>query len=481
MSISTGSNGAPVVTSLSSKEQAGWHGRPVRAAGSRSDKKPRHAHSRSTLPFQSAVFLLLVVLSCPLTIVGGEPNESRHRTTKAPKGVQPPAVEEAKKPPAALNADVPTIRRKLQARTDLKVDKVPLKEVIAQLAKRHSIPIRIDENSLKKAQIAVDTPITASIKGLTLNASLRQILKDLHLSHDLKDGAIVISADAEDDLAAAGKAHVERKDEERVRAEEAAKVAEEVARVNQGRPGAGLIDPDQAEGDVQQKEFARRFKSALRAELNFVQKVCEPTDEQMAEIRQVLEKYQTDMVKKYSDIQKRVARGQRQGVTTYPDPRKLIRDSLKKTLKTTLDADRWARFDRELEERRIDQTRAAVHNVVAKIDRDITLSAEQAAKNSSKLLTAGWNPAWGLQFEMFLQQGGQFAPSLPPKLVTPHLNPIQTKIWSGTQANQQNQQVIFQQGVLLGGGMGGPGGIVGIALDDLGDEDEDGDEDATNK
>ena len=477
MSISTGSNGAPVVTSLLSKEQAGWPGRPVRAAGSRSDKKPRHAHSRSTLPFQSAVFLLLVVLSCPLTIVGGE---ERKPPQDDKAGAAPAAVEEAKKPPAALNADVPTIRRKLQARTDLKVDKVPLKEVIAQLAKRHSIPIRIDENSLKKAQIAVDTPITASIKGLTLNASLRQILKDLHLSHDLKDGAIVISADAEDDLAAAGKAHVERKDEERVRAEEAARIADEVARVNQGRPGAGLIDPDQAEGDVQQKEFARRFKSALRAELNFVQKVCEPTDEQMAEIRQVLEKYQSDMVKKYSDIQKRVARGQRQGVTTYPDPRKLIRDSLKKTLKTTLDADRWARFDSELEERRIDQTRAAVHNVVAKIDRDITLSAEQREK-LVEALTAGWNPAWGLQFEMFLQQGGQFAPSLPPKLVTPHLNPIQKKIWSGTQANQQNQQVIFQQGVLLGGGMGGPGGIMGIALDDLGDEDEDGDEDATNK
>jgi hypothetical protein len=406
-----------------------------------------------------------------MTFVGAQ--ENNRKPPQDDKAGTPPPVEEAKKPLAPI-ADVPTIRRKLQARTDLKVDKVPLKEVIAQLAKRHSIPIRIDENSLKKAQIAVDTPITASIKGLTLNATLRQVLKDLHLSHDLKDGAIVISADAEDDLAAAGKAHVERKDEERTRAEEAAKIAEEVARVNQGRPGAGLIDPDQAEGDVQQKEFARRFKSALRAELNFVQKVCEPTDEQMAEIRQVLEKYQTDMVKRYSDIQKRVARGQRQGVTTYPDPRKLIRDSLKKTLKTTFDADRWARFESELEERRTDQTRAAVHNVVAKIDRDITLSAEQREK-LVEALTAGWNPAWGLQFEVFLQQGGQFAPSLPPKLVTPHLNPIQKKIWSGTQANQQNQQVIFQQGVLLGRGMGGPGGIMGIALDELGDdEDEDG-------
>jgi hypothetical protein len=424
------------------------------------------------------VFLFLVALSFPLASLAAQDNE--RKPAQDDKVGTPALVEEAKKPAAALNADVPTIRRKLQSRTDLKVDKVPLKEVIAQLAKRHSIPIRIDENSLKKAQIAVDTPITASIKGLTLNASLRQILKDLHLSHDLKDGAIVISADAEDDLAAAGKAHVERKDEERTRAEEAAKVAEEVARVNQGQPGAGLIDPDQAEGDVQQKEFARRFKSALRAELNFVEKVCEPTDEQMAEIRQVLEKYQTDMVKRYSDIQKRVARGQRQGVTTYPDPRKLIRDSLKKTLKTTLDADRWARFDSELEERKADQTRAAIHNVVAKIDRDITLSAEQREK-LVEALTAGWNPGWGAQFEMFLQQGGQFAPSLPPKLVTPHLNPIQKKIWSGSQANQQNQQVILRQGVFLGGGMGGPGGIMGIALDDLGDDEDDGDEDVTNK
>jgi hypothetical protein len=58
--------------------------------------------------------------------------------------------------------------------------------------------------------------------------------------------------------------------------------------------------------------------------------------------------------------------------------------------------------------------------------------------------------------------------------VTPYLNPIQKKIWNGTQANQQNQQVIFQQGVLLGGGMGGPGGIMGIALDELGDDEDEG-------
>ncbi len=418
--------------------------------------------------------MLIVALSFWTTVVHGQ--ENTRKPPQDDKAGTPP-VEEAKKTAAALNADVPTIRRKLQARTDLKVDKVPLKEVIAQLAKRHSIPIRIDESSLKKAQIAVDTPITASIKGLTLNASLRQILKDLHLSHDLKDGAIVISADAEDDLAAAGKAHVERKDEERTRAEEAAKVAEEVARVNQDRPGAGLIDPDLA--DVEYKEFARRFTSVLRAELNFVEKVCEPTDEQMAEIRQVLEKYQTDIVKKYADIQKRAARGQRQAMNAYPDPRRLIRDSLKKTLKTALDADRWARFDSELEERRTDQTRAAVHNLVAKIDRDLTLSAEQREK-LVEALTAGWNPAWGAQFESFLQQGGQFAPSLPPKLVTPHLNPSQKKIWSGSQANQQNQQIILrQQAVFLGGGMGPPGGLMGIPLDELG-EDED-DENATSK
>jgi hypothetical protein len=421
--------------------------------------------------------LLVVALSFPLAPLVGQDNERKPPQEGNPGA--PPPVEEAKKSVALPKADVPTIRRKLQARTDLKVDKVPLKDVIADLAKRHSIPIRIDENSLKKAQVSVDVPITASIKGLTLNATLRQILKELHLSHDLKDGAIVISADAEDDLAAAGKAHVERKDEQRQRAEEQAKVAADVDRMNQGRPAAGPVDFDQAEGDAQQKEFTRRFKAALRAELNFVEKVCAPTDEQMAEIRQVLEKYQTDIVKKYFDP-KRAARGQRQAVGNWQDPRRLIRESLNRTLKTTLDADRWARFESELVQRKTDQTRAAVHNVVAKIDRDLALSAEQRDKLVD-VLTAGWTQAWGQQFEIFLQQGGQFAPSLPPKLVTPHLNPIQKKIWSGTQANQQNQQVIFQQGNFLGGGMGGPAGIMGIALEDLGDDDDDGDEDATNR
>ena len=435
------------------------------AAGSRRDKKQFRSHS---------IALLAAALSMPMAFVLGQ--ESEPRPVQDERAVEP--KEDAKKPPAAPKVDVPTIRRRLQARTDLKVDNVPLKEVVAQLARRHSVPIRLDEASLKKAGIAVDASVTASIKNLTLNETLRQVLKGLHLQHDLKDGAIVISADAEDDLAAAGKAHVERMDEKRQRAEDEARAVADVQNAKQARPGVGLVDPDQAvaEGDALLKQFEKRFKSVLRDELNFVEKVCEPTDDQMAEIRQVLEKYKADVVKRQADLQKRAARGQRQATVAYADPRKLIRDSLKRTLKTTLDSERWARFDGELEQRKTDQTRAAVHNIVAKIDRDLALSAEQREKLVGAL-TAAWSPAWGQQFEIFLQQGGQFAPNVSPKVVTPHLNPIQKKIWSGTQANQQNQQVILQQGVFLGGGMAGPGGLMGIALDELGDDEGEDDED----
>ena len=99
--------------------------------------------------------------------------------------------------PTNRKADAKTIYRKFQARTDIQADKTPLKDLVAQLSKRHGIPIRLDEPAFKKAGIALDVPVTASIKNFTLNAALQHVLKDLKLHHIVKDGVVLVTTGEE--------------------------------------------------------------------------------------------------------------------------------------------------------------------------------------------------------------------------------------------------------------------------------------------
>jgi hypothetical protein len=368
----------------------------------------------------------------------------------------------ADKPVDEEKADAKAIYRKFQARTDIQADKTPLKEVVARLSKRHGIPIRLDEPAFKKAGIALDVPVTASIKNFTLNAALNHVLKDLKLHHVVKDGVILVTTGAE-----------------AVQAEEEVDVVKPVplpaakaVRV-MGAPGAGMVleaAPDPAAIAALEKQFTRQFRAALRRELNFVAAVCEPTEEQLEGIRDVLEKYRGDIVKKYSDVQKQKkgAGAQRRAPAGFPDPRKMVRDSVTRTVRTNLTAQQSARFDKEVESRNADRSRAAIHALVARLDQDLTLSAEQRDKLSHSL-ASNLNAIWLQQFEATLQQGNLIVPnSIPPKLVEPLLNGTQKTIWRRNQSNNNNPN---QVNVNLWGG--GIGGAVFIDLvDDAADEPE---------
>src|SRR5205807_3337479 len=125
--------------------------------------------------------------------------------------------------------------------------------------------------ALKKAGVALDTPITASFKNFTLNVALHHLLKDLGLHHVVANGEILITAGTEpagEDLEAVGKARVERKTiEERqkeaqanVAAAEKARLAQMQARAAQVQ-AAAIVDPAQAAADfdAMEKQFTRRF------------------------------------------------------------------------------------------------------------------------------------------------------------------------------------------------------------------------------
>jgi hypothetical protein len=377
-----------------------------------------------------------------------------------------------KKPDVENRLDRRTMIRKLADPAEIRADKTPLKDVLAKLSKQHGVPIQIDEAALKNAGVVPDVPVTATIKNLTLRAALGQLLKDQKLRYVNKDGVLVVTADVEvQDLEKVGKAHIERKAEEAQERAERVAAAVQDAAAAPARPGMA-IDPAQAAADIDelQKQFTRQFRAALTVELNFVRKVCEPTDEQLDGIKEVLEKYRTDTIQKYSDAHKRAARQGRVVGNPFPtEPRDMVRKSLARTVKTNLTAEQVARFDQEVARRKDDRRRAAVDMVVARLDHDLNLSIDQRDRLCESL-AGNWSGTWSDQFEQFLKQpGSQFVPAITERLITPILTGTQKKIWRASKENNQaNQGVIFFQDNFIGG--------AAIQVDVLGNSDLDDDD-----
>ncbi len=190
-----------------------------------------------------------------------------------------------------------------------------------------------------------------------------------------------------------------------------------------------------ADGDANvkawQQQFSTQFRQLLKAELHFVRIVCQPNKEQFQKLSIAGEAAMQGAVKEFVDVQKRIMRGIRAGEQPgYPDPRKLITEGLSKSIKATLSAEQAARYQEELDKRTANRKQVALTNLVAKLDQDLVLTADQRGKLFEKL-SASWKDAWGQSLEM-LFYGEHYFPSLPDNDVVPILNATQKEVWNGT-------------------------------------------------
>ena len=81
----------------------------------------------------------------------------------------------------------------LDADVDLEYPETPLKEVIDDLKDRFNIPIVLATKKLEEAAINLETPVTVSLKGISLRAGLRNMLGDLGLTYLIKDEVMQIT------------------------------------------------------------------------------------------------------------------------------------------------------------------------------------------------------------------------------------------------------------------------------------------------
>jgi hypothetical protein len=90
-----------------------------------------------------------------------------------------------------------SIRAALDQKTDIKFIETPFSGVFDDLKQRHDIEIQLDLRALDDANIPRDTPVTKSIKGVTLRSALNLLLDDLDLTYVVKNGVLMITTEAE--------------------------------------------------------------------------------------------------------------------------------------------------------------------------------------------------------------------------------------------------------------------------------------------
>lgn len=173
--------------------------------------------------------------------------------------------------------------------------------------------------------------------------------------------------------------------------------------------------------------FTQQFRPILLAELNFIRQHCDLAKEQRPKIKAAGEAALTAAVRKMAEQQM----GNRGGMQGAADPRRTIRDALAKALKETLTAEQMAKYTEQANQRAALRKRAAILNVVARLDTIMCLTAEQRGKITESI-SAAWQENWE-QWLFLTVYGDQYFPTVPDQLVVAHFNADQQAVWNGLQ------------------------------------------------
>ena len=97
-------------------------------------------------------------------------------------------------------ADVPAdrdlearIRKALTQPTTMEFVETPLQDAVDYLKDFHSIEIQLDEKALEEAAVGSDTPVTGTLRAISLESALNLMLRRLDLTYLVRNGVLLIS------------------------------------------------------------------------------------------------------------------------------------------------------------------------------------------------------------------------------------------------------------------------------------------------
>lgn len=166
--------------------------------------------------------------------------------------------------------------------------------------------------------------------------------------------------------------------------------------------------------------------------------VCQPT-------RQQYEKIAEQGRPALKALTRKFALSIRGGNDQQVNPQAVIGEALAGPVREVLSPEQAARYRKELDERAAARKRTVLANLVAKVDRDLVLSAEQRDK-LGKVLERHWKDGWDHLQMLFY--AGQYYPPMPEQEITPILTEAQKTVWNGI--SKGNIRFGFNIGIMNG-------------------------------
>jgi hypothetical protein len=125
---------------------------------------------------------------------GPAATRSDTRTRRSNRAGRPTAAETPREDPTPrLEAK---IREALAHPTIMEFIETPLQDAVEYLKDYHGIEIQFDNRALEDAGIGTDTPITRTLKGVSLASALQLLLDDLDATFVVRDGVLLVTTKA---------------------------------------------------------------------------------------------------------------------------------------------------------------------------------------------------------------------------------------------------------------------------------------------
>ncbi len=185
--------------------------------------------------------------------------------------------------------------------------------------------------------------------------------------------------------------------------------------------------------DAQAAQYVQHFRPMFRAEYYFIRNTCGLNPDQRKKLARLGEAAVKAAARQFVEAQQNMMQGGWRPGTEYPDPRKIIEQELARAMSPLLSADQESRYKAELEKRTDSRKQVVIDNLVAKLDTDLVLTADQRTRLVAAL-SANWKDAWGQSLEM-LRNIDNFFPSIPDQVVAPILTDNQKEVWRRIPSN----------------------------------------------
>lgn len=116
------------------------------------------------------------------------PKDEQKAASKPTKEAEPSAARGCEK-----EISDKAIHDALAKPIDLEFSDTPLKEVAKVIAEKAKINVLLATKKLEDAAIDLDTPVTTSLRGISLRSALKLLLSDLGLTYVIRDECLLIS------------------------------------------------------------------------------------------------------------------------------------------------------------------------------------------------------------------------------------------------------------------------------------------------